>query len=681
MNYVEARFQNDKDKVVNGRNEYASRMNHLRMNIEPAAEARVQNLYIPQEFVATHPGHNNDWFEVQEVSFSIETATGFASDHTYTANWATLVADGLVKNPGFDARYPNCYVVDIESYVRNYASGHPLEIPRYQQVSTVHNTLAAPLSNSNIKTAGAGVSATNTINGYLGNADVDVSYAKARVSKISVTYDSPNAHILWPERMLQSDEYLSYDHSVAANGTVTKGSANGYSFAYSMVYVDRTYDDLTSAVETTTDAQKGSWGEYSTPTFGKQSGEFKFVTTKETLYTDNIETKDPNHNTMGNVKKVTAEQDVYHLLGSLEVRAVRGSKVDAVFAYDKSENDVMSPVSYNASSGAYKTNIPDGGIYAGDYVEYSLYVGADANSPIALEGVNGRFEVGEGQRIVGWQIERVQNAQGKWVEHSSCGYPVVARIGDNASGFNLGMRDAPACTESTKDSFGNENYSENRAIEFQVGSPKWENGTITLANTRAFQPGQGIYLRVITQMTSELGSAAYDSAEDVAFSADEPSYRYRRPRADWYAVSAPMHGYAQYRAKGTEGEKENVLPSQPNYSAQTGGTRSVWSDVADAGLLVDGSSNAFYGHLRREVMNRNQYAAYVFSVLTYYQNHSDWCARGFKPRRRSKAGTSVHSPKCLSEHGEGRCRWQPCATHRKRPSESNLPFGQCNSDG
>ena len=142
-----------------------------------------------------------------------------------------------------------------------------------------------------------------------------------------------------------------------------------------------------------------------------------------------MKTKDPNSEPFGNYVEKYAEYQPTHLLGTMNINYTRGKKVEqnvnagnadnktkgTVFGYDADSLSMTWPFSYADNSAASLTdldstdvtnNIPDGALYAGDYVEYTLFVGADGNSQIPLQHVDGRFTVGKGQRIVGWEILR-----------------------------------------------------------------------------------------------------------------------------------------------------------------------------------------------------------------------------------------------------------------------------------
>lgn len=105
----------------------------------------------------------------------------------------------------------------------------------------------------------------------------------------------------------------------------------------------------------------------------------------------------------------------------MEISYTRGKKLEdgtQIFAYDKDDRSITAPVSFGSQTAA-SNNIPDGGLYSGDYVEYELYVGAKSSSPLPLEHINARFTTSKGQRIVGWEVAKTQNADGTWSERNT----------------------------------------------------------------------------------------------------------------------------------------------------------------------------------------------------------------------------------------------------------------------
>ena len=121
-----------------------------------------------------------------------------------------------------------------------------------------------------------------------------------------------------------------------------------------------------------------------------------------------------------------------HKLGTMDVSYVRGRKIDTaigygtnnggtsgsgihvdgsngtlvskdtVFAYDADDRSMTNIFSYEPTNTA--NDVPDGALYAGDYLEYTLYLGANLQSVLPLQHMDARFTVGRGQRIVGWEV-------------------------------------------------------------------------------------------------------------------------------------------------------------------------------------------------------------------------------------------------------------------------------------
>ena len=83
-----------------------------------------------------------------------------------------------------------------------------------------------------------------------------------------------------------------------------------------------------------------------------------------------------------------------------------------IFAYDADSTSVTSPWSYapDATTGTNGSNIPNGDLYAGDYVEYRLYVGSGVP---AGQGTNGKvrtdltYDSGSGFSLDALPLEHV----------------------------------------------------------------------------------------------------------------------------------------------------------------------------------------------------------------------------------------------------------------------------------
>ena len=163
------------------------------------------------------------------------------------------------------------------------------------------------------------------------------------------------------------------------------------------------------------------------------------------LTVSNVVTRDPNKKTIVKHESNERGYDFSHQLGALTTDMQRGKKVtmngesQTIFAYDADDYSVATPTSYapDATRGANGNGIPNGDLYAGDYVEYSLYVGAGNEkirtdltydggagfelAALPLQHVSARFQVPRGQRIVGWEVEKAYEG-GKWVERNTTLY-------------------------------------------------------------------------------------------------------------------------------------------------------------------------------------------------------------------------------------------------------------------
>lgn len=135
---MEARFQNAKDKGSEDATGRATHISHVKLTADIAGDndgrangwgMRLQNVYVPRGFIENlelnragdiNAGYEYGWFEVAEFSFTVDTDSG---PYTFTGTWQDVVDLGIVSNPGTSAKYPHCYVVDIEAFLRAAVNG------------------------------------------------------------------------------------------------------------------------------------------------------------------------------------------------------------------------------------------------------------------------------------------------------------------------------------------------------------------------------------------------------------------------------------------------------------------------------------------------------------------------------------------------------------------------------
>ena len=591
----------------------ATHISHVNLSSTMADQFRLQKVYVPRQLVPGDAECKDDWFRVARFSL---TANGTVVSGT----WDEMAAWGIVSDQ------PNAqgnYVVDVEKYLRD----HPELTTTYRGLTTT-NTLDA--------------------NGFAGDPNVDLTYAKAHVGSIQLDFDSPTADREKPETMLDSGQYLAADRN-----------ADGYAFAYEGVYVDRTEEDFEADV----------WNGRSTPTFGKQGNAFPEGTFANSMGVSEVETKDPNHGSL-TVRHADsrAAYVLSHLLGVMETSVERGREVElngapsTAFAYDCDDRSVTSPMSYDPLSGA-GSNIPDGELYAGDYVEYLLYVGADEGSALPLEHVDARFETHPGQRIVGWEVAKEKTPGGEWIERNTTGLAVSAKItnedgsvsrdADAETDLSLvtdqsiaPIARASAALDATAAALGAsaeldsgtvesivaaaagkvEAYEQNRNLVFSLGEDAVGADGVRLdPDATQIQAGTGVYLRVITQMTDELETkAGYSTTENQAFNGtgDVPSYRGQSVRSDFYAAAAPKHDFVQHRItdqfSGTSLTGGNGVFA---YSNDTGyGTNDIaYNRAADKAVRFEESAN---GSAKR------QFGAQDYASVRFYNHLSDYAGGG-----------------------------------------------------
>ena len=363
-----------------------------------------------------------------------------------------------------------------------------------------------------------------------------------------------------------------------------------------------------------------------------------------------------------------------------------GGSKNTVFAYDMNEalddsgnSSMANPFTYAEPNTA--ADIPDGALYAGDYLEYTIYVGAKADSLIPMQHFDARFSVEKGQRIVGWEVMSDRDADGNVTKvynsignpyeqderrpittvggvtdddgkviagkqyadvtamlmgdeqtftysYDASGNPVVDAAGANTfTGAPVTMSNAPESTDLTRlahtgyvnlplqdtdesgevslsDSYkeapitvnpdaNGEYIAENRTIIFSVGS-----------RTQLSYPGQGVYIRVITQMTDELETVEdYNTIDNLAFNGDaeRPSYSAAQVRATLSATALPLHGYTQYRVEQSDTVGEGVFKT-----------------AYDEG--IDGIRFSHPNDVTANISNRSQYGAVAESRVRFYSH-------------------------------------------------------------
>ena len=716
----EARFQNYADGTWNNQENRlrASHINHATLTATTNANFRMQKVYIPSELLPDTPewpkkaqadaegnpvlnssthkpvltaDDNTDWLRVKSFTFTYgATQIKLVYDAGKKAwliqnglhpgdylTWQQLKDRGIVSTDKLaDGTYAGCYSIDIEGYLR-------------EQFKLYAATGGAEGIRPITYTA---VSATNLMPGFAADiATVNRTYVNTRITSLAIEYDSPNANRRRQDTMLDSNQFL------AGDPTATRGNAYNYAFAYDGVYADRTLDDFVSATATTaTDLAAGNWNEYATPAGNKTGMAYSPYTWNENLAVSAVQSKDPNRAPLNSSAYVsglrhdpTAGNTLRHRLAQMETSMVRGKAVTVngnaatVFGYDNSDTDIGAPVSYSTDSTAKDWGIPDGALYPGDYVEYTLRVGnkpatAGADNDVALEHVDAMFRVQKGQRIVGWEVSKVKAADGTWTADNTTDHPVAAVIGNLD---RSALREAPQQTDLSQVSDGAggtvEAYDENRVLLFRVGENKWdEHGELTPKEGRTFDPGEYVTIRVITQMTGELEDDSYFLKENTPANGtgDTLPHRSSAVLADWFAVSAPMHGYLQYTVPGGGDADHNVWA----YSNDIGGRwlsgyttaheRTVYNirpaDPADQFMIA-----------------RNQFGSRVYNYTHFYNHTGDGTRGGRQPLQRPAAVVQLHGPRPL-HHADGPAafRRRHGAAHRAQPEQPHLPHGRYDRD-
>ncbi len=591
-----------------------------------ADSLRVQKVYVPAQFVpvGTHSRDDN-WFRAQDFQFTVYHVQ-LGTTATVRLSWNDMINLGILSgtvsgsgtsatftsNTNASSVYPGCFVIDIEKYLRmtevKQANADKSTDELFKLFADEFGanlagyTLAAGQTEADAKKhvvdlvqAGivghyAATGKTNTLGGaFEADPSVNLTYAAPYVTSAQFLFVSPHSNREKPATMLDSGQWLGANRS-----RNNEDYQNNFAFAYDGVYADREVEDFRTAAETGNDPVKGNWNYWSTPTFDKQGNGFGGMRMTTGLTVSDVVTRDPNKKSIVRHEDNTRQYDLSHRLGVLTTDMQRGKKVQmngtttSIFAYDADSKSATSPVSYNpdATTGTNGSGIPNGDLYAGDYVEYRLYVGAgsqkvrtdltnsgsDAGTPfeldpLPLQHVDARFEVGKGQRIVGWEVEKYYDStKKKWVDNNSAAQgsgavlPVTAKLtqADGSGAINVDPQvDLSRATAGEGDGrtfgTGDEQYDQNRNLVFSIGDAY----TATKNNANAtsqIDPGRGVWIRVITQMTDEWEEdEAYNDEANQTNRNDEPSYKGKSLRANFYAVAAPLHGYTQYRCYNNDG--------------------------------------------------------------------------------------------------------------------------------
>ena len=179
---------------------------------------------------------------------------------------------------------------------------------------------------------------------------------------------------------------------------------------------------------------------------------------------------------------------------------------------------------------------------------------------------------------------------------------------------------------------GAEQYDDNRNLVFSIGeayAASKNNGNAT----SQIDPGRGVWIRVIAQMTDELETdEAYDDKENQTNRSDNPSYQGRALRANFYAVAAPLHGYSQYRiynnTAGSEGGNNKAtadFASDSSEAGSIGGAHSTGSGVSD-NCVANSATQLWYSFITKadgrtvRFDGLNQLAAHDHSDVVFH-NH------------------------------------------------------------
>ncbi len=644
---------------------------------------RLRTLYIPAEFVDKSVRSDNgvygDWFRVTGVRFDSDDPDNGSEPVEFTLK--ELARGNFLSSAAIDVNGVPCYAVDVEEMMR---PGKPLAdfVDTYGMLGS-----------------------TNTLKGEW----EDVEYAKAFVDSVYVTYEAVHVNQAQPVNteygnVLEAGWYLAPKDD--EDGPT---ESSGFAFSYEGVYADRTRADFES---------NAAWDGDSTPSFGKLAdgyaqGEEKENTLQELSHEADteswVETVDPNHEELGQCVGTDLDHAYWltNLVGTMELNVRRGANWSSLgesgaprfFAFDADSKGVMRNFT-DASEGegvdtadgeeptaaeiandifdAERSDIPNGDVFAGDYIEYWIDLGASEESNLPLEHTDFRFTVPQGQRIVGW--EEIANDTGHalkaWLgdesfsgdkDKDSVALPGVDYTVDpvwvlpaeqadlqaaeppaGLSGGSVAAQDAPLYeVEFPSDEAGQpagtavppegepmetevvrtERYEDNRTLVWQVGALDSSPGATRI------EKGQHVLVRVVTQMTGELeDDENYQDEQNAAFEENGPSYSGKVLEASVTAQAHPKHGYTQYHVydedcdKGEHGDSDYAT-GEVGSAGREKNMHDRWQD--NAGNKKEAGDSVYDIEYCRGIVDADadgltkQYGADVRSKVKFYdqQDH------------------------------------------------------------
>lgn len=212
--------------------------------------------------------------------------------------------------------------------------------------------------------------------------NTDESYVKEQITDFDIELSAVNPSRSDPKTVLDGGQYITFDKN------------NGYSFKYDGVYADRTKEEV----------EADEWTLNSVPTVFYPPNKYKYKHDKENnglrQYVDaTFATSDQNAQPYGGYAAGTNRYDsclVGNTVADMVVNLTKTSETGGTTtrAYDNSNRDGESP----------RLAVDQNHLAPEDYIEYTLYMGADASSSIDLAKMFSDITVPEGMRIVGYRL-------------------------------------------------------------------------------------------------------------------------------------------------------------------------------------------------------------------------------------------------------------------------------------
>ncbi len=443
---------------------------------------RLKHIYIPEDFV------EGSWFRVKGLVLRY----GAGGKETFSCTLEDLLAGGTYAR--YMRKAGGQYVFDVNLLFQE----------NYKKLE-----------------AWNGVNLNNTVPGD--------TYRKEYVQSFTLELEALNK-----SEGLKGGEYLNPSRQNRRD--IPEALEADPVFSYDGVYVDRTEEDI----------RNNAWTIKSRPTvIHKAFADFRDVNTSQisgqdtTQYwntaeaeftaIDNTADKYQGHLTGGTVRRDYYRMD--NLVSTLLVDLARGRTLEKE---DGSQEFFFSYDGETASGGDRELFGGDREhLLPGDYVEYRLSVGVDADSPIPVYHPELVFEVPGGQRIVGWYVENQDSG--------ILSEDITVLAGDKTGRTGTVKLTAEKYYGVQKKGlfaslFSGEDLEETafRRLDISVGNTEKD------FEENLLKPGKEIVIVAVTQLTEELEAFEGKTLEAL-----------------FQAAARPTHTYSQYKIQAKDYAEED----------------------------------------------------------------------------------------------------------------------------